>query len=207
MYMPSRFAKLWINGFLARARESGANNGEKGKKNMKYRLVILKLVILFSFLCVGGNVLAAPAIEAHVVHYSLQPASGPSFNRVEELSIVVFANKLSKEYRSPFTLDYRIVDKEGNIIDDKKEQFLFTMCDDKMAAVKAVGKCGEYNNVATISLKKRSTRRPPSTKGYSKVGRFWVKEEEVKIFPRFEEMEYKLDSFKLIDKSGKTVNP
>ena len=178
MYTLIRFAKMWTNGRLARTRESGANNDEKGKNNMKYRLVILKLAVLFSFLCVGENILAVPAIEGHVVHYTLQPTSGPSFNRVEELSIVVFANKLSNEYRSPFTLVYRIVDKEGNVIDDKKEQILFTMCNDKMVSVKAVGECGEYNNVAIISLKTRSTRRPPSTIGYSKIGRFWIKEEE-----------------------------
>ena len=173
---------------------------------MKYLLVIFKLVVILSFLFIGKNVLAVPVVEAHLVHYTLQPKSGASFNRVEQLSIVVFANKLSKEYRSPYTLVYRILDKEGNVIDDKKKQILFTMCNDMMVPVKTVGRCGDYNNVANIRLKRRQTRRPPSIKGYRKVGRYWIKEEEADNFPRFEEMEYKLDSFKLIDKSGKIVN-
>ena len=173
---------------------------------MKYLLVISKLVVTLSFLFIGKNVLAVPIVEAHVVHYTLQPKSGASFNRVEQLSIVMFANKLSKEFRSPYTLVYRIIDKEGNVVDGKREKILFTMCNDMMVPVKIVGRCGGYNNVATIKLKRRQTRRPPSTKGYLKVGSYWIKEEEAGNFPRFEEMEYKLDSFKLIDKSGKIVN-
>ena len=74
-----------------------------------------------------------------------------------------------------------------------------------MEAVKAAGLCREYNNVKVITLKTRQTRKPPSTKGYQKVGRYWVKEQEANLFPRFEEMEYKLESFKLIDKTGKVV--
>ena len=80
------------------------------------------------------------------------------------------------------------------------------MCNDMMVPVKTVGRWGDYNNFANIRLKRRQTRRPPSIKGYRKVGRYWIKEEEADNFPRFEEMEYKLDSFKLIDKSGKIVN-
>lgn len=173
---------------------------------MKYLSGTFKLVVILSFLLIGKNVLAVPNVEAHATHYTLQPKSGASFNRIEQLSIVVFANKLSKQYRSPYTLVYRIIDKEGNVIDGERKQILFTLCNDTMVPVKTVGKCGDYNNVAVIKLKNRQTRRPPSTKGYRQVGRYWIKDEEAESFPRFEEMEYKLDSFKLIDKSGKIVN-
>ena len=174
---------------------------------MKQLLVALKLSFIFFMLFIGKTALAIPAIEAHVVHYSQVPQSGPSFNRVEKLAIVVFANKLSKEYRSPFTLTYRILDKEGNLVEGEQKQLLFTMCKDTMIAVRTAGGCGDYHNVTTITLKTRQTRRPPSTKGYRKIGRYWVKEQEAGLFPRFEEMKYELESFKLIDKTGKAIQP
>lgn len=173
---------------------------------MKYLLVLSKTVVILSLLFIGKNALAVPTVEAQVVNYTLAPTSGASFNRIEQLSIVILANKLSKEFRSPYTLTYRIKDKAGNIIEDKKEGILFTMCDDQMTPVKVIGKCGDFNNITTIKLKSRQTRKPPSTEGYIKEGRFWIKEDEVAKYPRFEEMNYKLDSFTLTDKSGKVVN-
>ncbi|MCP3849017.1 MAG: hypothetical protein GY694_02090 [Gammaproteobacteria bacterium] len=173
---------------------------------MKYLPGTFTLAFIFCFLFIGKNALAVPAVEAHMAHYTLQPKSGSSFNRIEQLSIVIFANKLIKEYRSPYTVVYRIKDKEGNIIDGEKKQILFTMCDDASTPVKTVGECGNYNNIAIIKLKTRQTRQPPSTKDYQKVGRYWIKQEEADQFPRFEEMNYKLDSYKLTDRSGKIVN-
>jgi len=173
---------------------------------MKHLLTIVKYTAVLSYLFILNNTFAAPVIEAHIVHYSVEPKSGSTFNRIEQLSIVMFADKLSKEFRSPYTLSYRITDKEGNVIEDKATKILFTMCNDMMTQVLTVGQCGDYNNVATVRLKTRQTRRPPSTKGYSKEGRFWIKDEQANKFPRFEEMEYKLDSFILADKSGKVVS-
>ncbi len=149
--------------------------------------------------------LGKAAVEVHLEHYILKPRSGASFNRIEQLSIVMLANKLSTEFRSPYTLLYRIIDKEGNVVDDKKEQILFTMCNNMMVPVQKIGQCGDYNNVATINLKTRQTRKPPSIKGFVKEGKYWIKGVELNNFPRFEEMEYKLDSFKLFDRSGKLV--
>ena len=56
--------------------------------------------------------LAIPTVDAQVINYSVEPRSGANFNRIEQLSIIIFADKLSKEYRSPYTLTYSIVDKE-----------------------------------------------------------------------------------------------
>lgn len=150
--------------------------------------------------------LGKAAVEVHLEHYSLQPRSGTSFNRIEQLSIVMLANKLSTEFRSPYAFVYRIIDKEGNIVDGQKKQIMFTMCNDMMVPVQKLGKCGDYNNVATINLKTRQTRKPASIKGFVQEGRFWIKEEEVNNFPRFEAMEYKLDSYRLLDRSGKLVH-
>ena len=164
-----------------------------------------KLTFIFCFLLIGKAAFAVPSVEAQVIHYTEDPKPGYSFNRVEKLAIVVFSNKLIKKYQSPYTLEYRIIDKEGNLVEGEKKQLLFTMCKEAMIAVKTAGDCREYNNVTVISLKTRQTRRPPSNKGYLKVGRYWVKEQEANLFPRFKEMKYKLESFKLIDKTGKFV--
>ena len=172
---------------------------------MKFMSETCKLAFILCFLFIGNTAFAAPVIDAKIAHYSIQPRSGYSFNRIEQLSIVLFSHQLSKEYRSPYTLNYRISDKEGKIVEGEKKQIIFSLCTNTLSAVQIVGGCGNYNNISVISLKTRQTRRPTSTKGYKKVGKFWIKEQEADNFPRFEEMEYKLDSFKLTDRSGKEV--
>lgn len=173
---------------------------------MKHLLGTFKLLIIVSIVFAGKAVFAVPVVDANLVHYTLQPKSGATFNRVERLSIVMFADKLSKEFKAPYSLNYTISDKEGRVVEGAQENIMFTMCNDKMVPVKTVGQCGEYNNVATISLKNRQTRRPPSTNGYRQEGRFWINEAQAGKFPRFEEMEYKIDSFQLLDRDGKIVN-
>lgn len=172
---------------------------------MKHLLTPFKIVTVISSLFFCSNALAIPAVDAQVINYSVEPRSGANFNRIEQLSIIIFADKLSKEYRSPYTLTYSIVDKAGKVIEGSQDKILFTQCNDMMLQVKIVGSCAEFNNVATVRLKTRQTRKPPSTKGYSKEGRFWTQDDEAGKFPRFEEMEYKLVSYTITDKNGKLV--
>lgn len=172
---------------------------------MRKPILILKLLAILSCLFVYKHVFAVPMLEAQVINYSVEPRSGATFNRIEQLSIIMFADKLSKEYRSPYTLTYKIVDKAGNTIEGSQSNILFTQCNDMMIQVKIVGSCADYNNIATVRLKTRQSRKPPSTEGYSKEGRFWTKDEEAGKYPKFEEMDYKLASYTLVDKNGKLV--
>ena len=172
---------------------------------MKKRLTVLKCTVLMSYLFIISSTLAAPVIEAHLINYTVEPRSGATFNHIEQFSIVIFADKLSKEHRSPYTLSYKVTDKKGNVIEDKASKIKFTLCNDMMVQVLTVGQCGDYNNVATVRLKTRQTRRPISVDGYSHNGDFWVKDEQANKYPRFEENEYKLESFILTDRFGKVV--
>ena len=172
---------------------------------MKHLLTIVKCTAVLSYLLILKSVFAAPVIEAHLIDYTIEPRSGATFNHIEQLSIVIFADKLSKEHRTPYTLSYKVTDKKGNVIEDKTDKIKFTLCNDMMVQVLTVGQCGDYNNVATVRLKTRQTRRPISTEGYSNESGFWVKDEQANKYPRFEENEYKLESFILTDRSGKVV--
>lgn len=172
---------------------------------MKNLLTVVKCSVFLSYLFIVNSAFSAPAIEAHLIDYTIEPRSGATFNHIEQFSIILFADKLSKEHRSPYTLTYKVTDKEDNIIEGKTSKIKFTMCNDMMVQVLAVGQCGDYNNVATVRLKTRQTRIPISTKGYSKEDSFWVKDEQANKYPRFEENEYKLESFVLTDRSGKVV--
>lgn len=174
---------------------------------MKHLLTVAKSSLVLCYFLILNSAFAAPAIELHLIDYTVEPRSGNTFNHIEQMSIVIFANKLSKEYRSPYTLSYRIKDKDGKVIEDKATKILFTLCQDMMVQVLTVGQCGDYNNVGTVRLKTLQTRKPPLTKGYSKKGMFWVRDDEANKYPHFEAMEYKIESFTLTDKFGKVVNP
>lgn len=172
---------------------------------MKYLLTLVKCTAILSYLLVLNNAFSAPAIEARLIGYTVEPRSGATFNHIEQFSIILFADKLSKEYRTPYALSYKVTDKKGNVIEGEASNIKFTLCSDMMVQVLAVGQCGDYNNVTTVRLKTRQTRKPISTKGYSKKGSFWVKDEQANKYPRFEENEYKLLSFVLTDRSGNVV--
>ena len=174
-------------------------------KLMKSLLVLSKIISVISTLFLSGYALANATVNAKIINYSVEPRSGATFNVIEQLSIILFVNKLSKEYRSPYSLTYTVEDKNGNIVNDRTDNIRFTLCNDRMLQVKIVGSCEAFNNVATVRLKTRQTRKPISTKGYSKEGRFWTQDEAAGKYPKFEEMEYQLKSFSLVDKNGKIV--